>query len=248
MGHTSKVCRKIIVKFKANSVLFLIVLLGCKKPQDSIPAIVTCNTTNTFLITLNGSTLPLMDVMAGDTVNFEASMLKSAGGHTYYIYEPGALAGCTASWSFGDGTSSAELSPDHVYDSSGTYLVQMVLNNDTANTLSRTIYIGPPPIYTQNIAGTWQWKRTRGVTDGPTNISDTTIADTAFVISIVDQKTISIDSTLLKYFPGSSTSQVSLYLSTGGSPSCSLLYYPGTNRILYTVDYGWWMTDRFDNM
>lgn len=236
----------IIVKRKKYNILLLVVSLGCKKPHEVIPVTVTCNTVNTFQIEVNGSSFSPMDVMAGDTVNFQASVLKLAGAHTYYSFEPGALAGCMVSWSFGDGASSAELSPEHVYDSSGTYLVQMVLNGDSANVLSRSVYIGPPPIYAQSIAGNWQWKRTRVVTDGPTNITDTIIADTAFAINIVDKESVAIGATVLSYLPGSSTSQLSLYLSTGGFPICSLLYYPSTNRILYTVDYGWRMTDRFE--
>ncbi|MBX2906949.1 MAG: hypothetical protein KF744_12975 [Taibaiella sp.] len=123
----------------------------------------------------------------------------------------------------------------------------MILNGDSTMIVSRQICVGPSPIYTQTIAGSRQWTRTRVVTDGPTNISDTTVSDTTFAIEMVDKKTISIGSETLAYVPGSSSSDVFLYLSTGASPMCSLLYYPGTNKIKYVVTYGWWMTDRFEN-
>lgn len=233
---------------KAYCILFALFIIGCKKQSlDAKPVTVTCNTADTFQIALNGFISTPRDIIPGDTVNFQAFILKSSGGHSYYSFEQAALEGCTLLWNFGDGFTSAELNSTHVYDSSGTYMVQMILNGDSTNVISRSLYIGPSPGYTQTIAGSRQWTRTRIVTDGPTNISDTTITDTTFTINIVDKETISIGEVPLTYSPGSSSAEVFLYLSTGGFPICSLLYYPGTNKTRYVVTYGWWMTDRYEN-
>jgi hypothetical protein len=229
--------------------LLLTALLGCKKSHN-VTHNVTCNTAQSFKIVFDSSALPVMYAIPGDTVNFQLDLLvPGPGSHVYYNYQPNALAGCTILWNFGDGSTSTTLSPNHVYDSSGSYEVHLILNNDSTNTMSSSIYIGPVPVYTQLIAGPRQWKHTRVVTDGPTNIKDTTISDTTFAVNMVNTRTISIGPILLVYMAGASTPDKFIYWSSGGgSQSCTLIFSHSTNKIQFEVEYGWWMTDTFENI
>lgn len=228
----------------------LIAMFGCKKSQNvTTSQNVTCNTAQSFHIAYNGSTLPDENAMLGDTINFQADVLVSVKNGYNYDYQPDALAGCAILWDFGDGSTSTALSPNHVYDSSRTYTVHLILNHDSTNIISSSIYIGPIPIYTQLITGTRQWKRTRVVTDGPTNVSTTTISDTTFTVNMVNEKTISIDSVYLQYIPMLSTVGSYHYWGLGGgNPMHTLVFNHITNKIQYVIDYGWWMTDTFESI
>lgn len=219
-------------------------MFGCKKSQN-----VTCNVAQSFQIAYNGDTQPpQVNAMPGDSINFQADVLIP-GKYVNYEYQPNALAGCAVFWDFGDGSTSTALSPNHVYDSSQTYTVHLILNHDSANIISSSIYIGPLPIYTQLIAGTRQWQRTRVVTNGPTAVSTTTISDTTFTVNMVNEKTISIASEYLQYMPMYSTVDSYRYFGlSGGDPMYRLTFNHTTNKIQYVIVYGWWMTDTFDNI
>ncbi len=226
----------------------LIAMVGCKKSQNATNSkIVTCNATQSSGIAYNGSTMPDLNAMPGDTINFQSVVLVSGPGG-YYNTQPNDLTGCAILWNFGDGNTSTALSPNHVYGSSGTYTVHLTLNDDSTNIISSSIYIGPVPIYTQAIVGTWRWKRFHVVTSGVTAISDTTISDTTFTVNIVNEDTISIGSIYLQYVPGFSKGGSYQYSGVGGDPICAVIFNHITNKIQYIVDYGWWMTDTFESI
>lgn len=234
--------------------LFIILLLstvflGCKKKANEVKnaTAVTCNTSQNFVVCRNGSNMPYSNTIEGDTVNFQA-MLPNPGKYTSFSYHPSAFEGCDVLWDFGDGSTSTELSPNHAYDSSGTYLVSFTLNNDSTHTFSNSFNIAPTPIYTHLIAGTRLWRRISIVTDGPTYIHDTTISDTTFTIDVLDNKTISIGLTVMDYLPSSSKANTFVYYSGIDSPRGTLLYLHNTNKISYTVFYGWWFTEIFENI
>jgi PKD repeat protein len=89
---------------------------------------------------LNGSTGGGTGCTAGETINFAVST---------YNWNP--KEGCdTFSWTFGDGGTSSQQNPSHVYASNGSYQVTLVARGASGSslTLSATVTVGvssPPP-------------------------------------------------------------------------------------------------------
>jgi len=208
--------------------LLLICNCGCRKSKTAP----SCNTGQSFAIANDNSIIPI-SAMVGDTIDFEAyefisnSMLGSGNN---YSYLPNALAGCSILWNFGDGSTSTALIPNHVYDSGGTYMVRLTLNDDTAHVIFRSIYIAPVPIYTQLIAGTWNWKHTHVAMQG-----DTTVSDTTFTVSFINEETVSFGTLTLHYFPLESTLDSPVFWSVGSSFTTLTFSYT-TNKILIAMD------------
>lgn len=67
-------------------------------------------------------------------------------GTTYQFLGNGAIAGLTYFWDFGDGDTSTQETPTHLYAGPGSYLVKLTVSNGSCDSTSQeTITVYPPP-------------------------------------------------------------------------------------------------------
>lgn len=102
-------------------------------------------------------------------------------------------------WIFGDGTTSADSTPFHIYTTINytgysTLLpdtVTLIVDNDTAHEVIKTLKITPGA---SRLAGTWHWTGGMHNPYGITVTGDTTYAlpDTVFSITAIDDSTINV--------------------------------------------------------
>ncbi len=107
-------------------------LQGChKKNKDTAP------TTVSYDFTVTGNTL------VGYSVSFQST----------------APAGSSYLWNFGDGTTSTQATPTHVYSSIDSFKVSLVINNQSSKSVSKKIYIAavPEASIVSGIAGMKNW-------------------------------------------------------------------------------------------
>ena len=74
------------------------------------------------------------------------SSVQSESNYLEYTFNNSSTGASTYEWDFGDGTTSTEESPTHIYDTHNIYTVTLTATNDTnlSNTLSQTIDIQAP--------------------------------------------------------------------------------------------------------
>ena len=106
------------------------------------------------------------------------------------------IPGSTYLWNFGDNSTSADTSPNHIYSATGNYKVTMTLNNDTLHVVNHTIEIVNDPVYTHLIAGMKLWHHVYTI-----DYTQTTYPkpDTSFSVTYIDPLTISIGADTLNY-------------------------------------------------
>jgi PKD repeat protein len=176
------------MKFLSTRILlFAFLLLGC---------IVSCRKTQktTLIYTFSYTGSPYV----WDTISFMST----------------APSGSTFLWNFGDSTNSVASNPDHIYSKTGTMIVSLIVNNDTAHTIKDTLIIGPK--YMGMVAGTRLCHHTyiRPIFNVLKNyFYDTTIVgpDISLGINYVSPISVAIGSEILVYTSGSSSDSVLVF-------------------------------------
>lgn len=102
-------------------------------------------------------------------------------------------------WDFGDGHTSTEEAPCHVYADSGMYTVSVFINGNPSLSMSRECYICPEPLFGHLLDGERAWRGYKGVAFS-NGTSDTTYqTDTTFAINYLDPTSVVIGSDTLYY-------------------------------------------------
>jgi PKD repeat protein len=127
-------------------------------------------------------------------------------------------------WDFGDGTTSVEPTPFHIYSVAGVFEVRLNINNVPAQASGgRYLTIYADSGYTRSVLGIRQWhsgKWSKYFTLTPDETKD--LSDTVSAIKFIDPSTISIFGYNLKYSPKNSTSNVLVF--SAGDDSGDKLY------------------------
>lgn len=129
----------------------------------------------------------------GDTIFFH-----------FYAYLP---LGVSYQWTFGDGTSSTDSIPYHIYNGSGNFTVKLTINNNPANPdLYQVIAITKDPLYTRRITNirVWHGILHTGYYSGTPNYY-TSLPDSTFAITYVNEATLSYQWDTYTYSPTLST-------------------------------------------
>ncbi len=126
---------------------------------------------------------------AGDSLSF-ASTIKN--GSTYL-------------WDFGDGITSAQSAPVHIYSDTGSYTVTLVINNNQKRVVSKNIEIITDPKYTHLIGGARSWHH-RSSTTRASTMTTTYVYhdDISLAVTIINAVTVSFGSDTMYYSPSRS--------------------------------------------
>lgn len=138
-------------------------------------------------------------------------------------------------WDFGDGGTSAEPRPGHKFADTGTYLVSLMINDDTALRATFKLIVFRAPANTRLLEGDHVWRHSWGhvLSSG----WDTTFYGPDVIMSIVyiNPATIAIGNDTLKYAPTSPINENYLQFfagkfteSTGYYRTASLVFRHGT--------------------
>ena len=73
------------------------------------------------------------------------------------VFSTNAPAGSSLLWKFSDSTTSTEISPAHIFPSSGIYSVKLIINGDSINYLFKSLGIGLDSTQMPIISGTKTW-------------------------------------------------------------------------------------------
>jgi len=138
-------------------------------------------------------------------------------------FQSTAPANNTFLWTFGDGTTSTQAIPVHIYNSIplinynyAADTVSLIINNDTAHPIKKALQIAPG---IQRVATMRTWQRIHYA--GPdNNVAAYPLPDTSFAINVISDMTISVLGNTLMYNPNYSQSPNYLYISA------SLIYNP----------------------
>jgi hypothetical protein len=177
--------------FAAIVYILFVATQGCIKDKRD-----TTKTTSSLDFTYTGT------LWVYDTIRFQSNASSSS----------------TFLWKFGDGSTSTDSTPSHVYKSinytgTSTMLadtVTLVVNNDTAHAVVKVLKITPGA---SRLGGTWNWTGGFHMPNGLTVTGDTAhiLADTTFSITVIDDSTISVWGETLPY-----SAVVSAYVNLWG--------------------------------
>ncbi len=118
----------------------------------------------------------------------------------------------TYSWNFGDGSTSNEQAPRHVYNSSGTFSVQCTISDGNEHSAN-----GSASVTVRSLSGTW-----RGVLD---NVQETLV---------ITQSGAAVEGTFVDEVYGSG--RMNGFLSTSSPLVRITVLQPGVNPFTYTAD------------
>lgn len=148
---------------------------------------------------------------AGPAADLEYGGDPVIGDTVFFVYSsPRQLpAGNKYQWSFGDGTSSSDPSPHHIYTDTGIYLVSATVNNDQLSTISIKLAICKDPLYTHLLAGLHAWQGTDS--EYNSTLSNIRTIDTSFTITYVNAVTVAIAGEKYVYVPSLSVNSMLCY-------------------------------------
>jgi PKD repeat protein len=131
-------------------------------------------------------------------------------------------------WNFGDSSTSSVSNPYHVYSKPGTYIVLLVVNNDTITSLRDTIMVGPQ--FGSSLLGTRIWHSISYI-GLPWPPWDTTLAqpDVSLAVSFINALAVSIGTDTLQFDSKSSSDSVLTYRNN--------YFYPPHHSNLYFYHY-----------
>ncbi len=104
-------------------------------------------------------------------------------------------------WDFGDGSTSAEPEPGHTFNDTGTYVVRLMINDDTALQATFELLVFRAPANTYLLAGERVWRHSWG--RWLSGVGDTTVygPDVTMRILYINPATIIFGKDTLKYVP-----------------------------------------------
>lgn len=154
----------------------------------------------------------------GDTISFHFSASLPSG--------------INLLWTFGDGTTSTDSTPYHVYSTAGNFTVKLTVNGNPSNPdIFKTISIYQDPVYTHQMTNTRLWHGTSQVY--PTNTNNdtagtstyTTLADQSFALQYIDEVVVDYNYTPFNYDPSLSSNDVIVYSIASAYGYYSTIYY-----------------------
>lgn len=146
----------------------IIFTTGCHKRQDPQPA--------SYHITHAG------ELYTGNAISFTSD----------------APTGYTFLWQFGDGSTSTDKQPHHIYDSTGKFEVTLVINGNVAFTAKDTVIVGFHSF--DQLTGVKNWHHTyTGASPWPPYHPAYPMSDTSFSVTFIDPLTISVGADTLSY-------------------------------------------------
>ena len=103
----------------------------------------------------------------------------------------------TLLWNFGDDSMSTAKMPVHIYMQTGTYVLTLLINNDSASVIRKTITVTDPPgcQYTHLMSGTRHWYGSIR----PYMQNYYTVNDTSFAVQVVNDITVSVGGINMQY-------------------------------------------------
>jgi PKD repeat protein len=131
-----------------------------------------------------------------------------AGGTVAFHFPAFMPAANTYKWTFGDGTTSTDSIPTHIYTASGVYNVNVIANEDKNASITKTIIIYQTPNFMKLISNARNW------TNGTQQIDNgavTSLKDTTFQMTYIDPKTISWGPAVLDYSPTLSSGNIVVF-------------------------------------
>lgn len=110
----------------------------------------------------SNTTTPDITLADSITISYTGDLVKKS----YVYFKTNVMLGNNAVWDFGDGETSDELSPRHMYETEGVYMVSLSVNGEAAKTQTREVAI--QNLNTQKILGSriWVLKRRYAYKDG----------------------------------------------------------------------------------
>lgn len=146
-------------------------------------------------------------------INVKADYTTPASGCVPYTAEftNTSMGGETFHWDFGDGTTSTDVSPTHLYTTPGTYTIKMVATDSSTcniiDSLSKTITVSPNPI------ASFTYSPIQAQENTPFNFTNTSIGATSYLWDFGDGERIVTNrrDTLISYiYTASGTYQICL--------------------------------------
>ncbi|MCD6010986.1 MAG: cell surface protein [Flavipsychrobacter sp.] len=147
------------------------------------------------------------------------------------------LPDCSYLWDFGDGNTSADSFPVHTYADTGQYSVTLLVNNNSAYALKRTVSILNDPLYTHLIPGSRNWHGTRS--ELMKRVTNT--MDTSFAINYVNEVAVAVGKDTLVYDPARSAGNILCYkkYTSFGFDSTGIAYDHTKDTIGYYRRYSY---------
>ena len=155
------------------------------------------------------------------------------------------------SWDFGDREKSTEQYPTHVYKLDSTYVVTLIINNDSGNAKQKTLTISPPfgCEYTHLMGGIRNWHHYIY----PYMDHCDTLNDTSFAVQVLNNMTIKACDSILHYysmdFSGYGYESWLTFISVGvPTPNyASIDYGVKSNIIIFSIKKNWNLTESYIN-
>lgn len=139
-------------------------------------------------------------------------------------------------WNFGDGTTSTDSTPSHVFHTAGTYSVTLTVNSHAASSVTEQVTIANDPVYTHAMAGMRVWHDTGYLFLSAPSTTAYPHPDASFALSIISDAEVAFNGRSTYYQPYYSNDSL-LYFSsgytdnTGNTHSLTIWFYHYTNRI-----------------
>jgi hypothetical protein len=163
-------------------------------------------------------------------------------GDTIYFYFSAFLpTGVNYLWTFGDGSSSTDSIPYHLYNSNGNFDVKLTINGNPANPdVWLVVPIYQDPVYTHEMTTSRLWKSTShsyNVGDSSSYNVYTTLPDTTFSLTYINEVNVALASIDFTYTPSLSSIDTIVFSITLGSVTtpCTVYYNHISDSISVSV-------------
>ncbi len=147
-------------------------------------------------------------------------------------------------WNFGDGTTSTDAAPVHVYSQGDSFKVTLIVDRQTSKTITKTIFIATPPdaFIVTGIAGMKYWHGYIIAHFQSPSARDTisTLTD-QFEISVINSTTISLKNDVLGCYYTDPVSHIYYFrylISQYSWREIAYNYSTGSIRYIYYPDQG----------
>lgn len=161
--------------------------------------------------------------------SFDIAGLLITGKPISFILKYSQTLGSTYLWDFGDGITSTDSMPIHVFANGGAYNVTLTVNSDIVNSSGKAVIIIKDPVYTYLIHGLHSWHGTKKIMSFSTSTNG---FDTTFAINYVNPIAIAIEKDTLQYIAALSDSNI-LYFRNTGSFYYNAVTFNHTNNSIH---------------